>query len=76
MSAFTSKGGKGPGPIVTTKLLLRKVSNYYILKDKAPTAKPFVDICSIKESLHFKITAIYDQNRKNPKTQTAYRVEC
>ena len=29
---------------LTTKLLLRKVSNHYILKAKAPTAKPFADI--------------------------------
>ena len=43
-----SKGGT----ILTTKLLLRKVSNYYILKAKAPTAKPFADICSIQESSH------------------------
>ena len=32
------------GTISTTKLLLRKVSNYYILKAKAPTDKPFADI--------------------------------
>ena len=34
--------------------MLRKVSNYiyYILKAKAPTAKPFVDIRSIEESFH------------------------
>ena len=38
------------GTILTTKLLLRKVSNYYILKAKAPTSKPFADICSIEES--------------------------
>ena len=36
--------------MLTTKLLLRKVSIYYILKAKAPTAKSFVDICSIEES--------------------------
>ena len=37
---------------LTTKLLLRKVSDYYILKAKAPTAKPFADICSIEDSFH------------------------
>ena len=37
----------GGGAILTTKLLLRKVSNYYILKAKDPTVKPFADICSI-----------------------------
>ena len=40
------------GTILTTTLLLRKVSNYYILKAKAPTAKPFVDICPIEQSFH------------------------
>ena len=29
--------------ILTSKLLLRKVSNYYILKAKAPTAKPSIE---------------------------------
>ena len=38
--------------ILTTKLLLRKVSNYYILKAKGPTAKPLANICSIVESFH------------------------
>ena len=39
---------------LTTKLLLRKFSNYYILKAKAPSAKPFVDInfCSIEVAFH------------------------
>ena len=41
--------GPRAGAALTTKLLLRKVSNYYILKAKAPTFKPFADICSIKE---------------------------
>ena len=40
------------GTILTTKLLLRKISNYHILKAKAPTAKPFADIFSIEESFH------------------------
>ena len=38
--------------ILTTKFSLRKVSNYYISKAKAPTAKPFAHICSIEESFH------------------------
>ena len=40
------------GTISTTKLLLRKVSNYYILEVKAPTAKPFADVFCIEESFH------------------------
>ena len=44
--------GGGGGAILTIKLLLRKVSNYYILEAKAPTAKPFADICSIEKSFH------------------------
>ena len=40
------------GTILTTKLLLRTVSDYYILKAKAPTAKPFANICSIEEFFH------------------------
>ena len=44
--------GRGGGAILTTKLLLRKVSNYYILKAIALTAKPFADICFIEESFH------------------------
>ena len=40
------------GAVLTTKLLLGMVSNYYILKAKAPTAKPFTDICSLEESFH------------------------
>ena len=40
------------GTILTTKLLPRKVSNYYILKAKAPTAKSFADICSTEVPFH------------------------
>ena len=57
----------GGGSILTTKLLLRKVSNHYILKAKVPTAKPFADIRIV---LYFRITTICDQprdyNRKKP----------
>ena len=38
--------------MLTIKLLLRKVSNYYILKAKAPIAKQFAHICCIEESFH------------------------
>ena len=38
----------GRGAILTTKLLLRKVSNYYISKAKAPTAKPFAIFALLK----------------------------
>ena len=32
--------------------IVAKEGFYYILKAKAPTFKPFADICSIEESFH------------------------
>ena len=49
---FKCRGSLRGTNILTTKLMLRKVSNYYIFKTKAPTATPFPDICSIEESFH------------------------
>ena len=65
--------------ILTTKLLLRKVSNYYILKAKAPTAKPFADICSIEEPFHIiesrpYLTSHVITTEKKTQTQMAYRL--
>ena len=34
------------------QIVAKEDSNYYLLKAKAPRAKPFADICSIEESFH------------------------
>ena len=48
-----------------------------VMPRKSLTARKFAHICSIEKSFpYFRITAIFDkpgdQNRINPKTQTAY----
>ena len=65
------------GSILTTKLLLRKVSNHYILKAEALTAKLLAHICSIEKSIHILeswpyLTSHVIRTEKNPKTQMAY----
>ena len=39
--------------------IVAKEGYYYILKAKAPTAKPFAHICSIEESFHILETRSY-----------------
>ena len=52
------------GSVLATKLLLRKVSSYYIFKAKALTAEPFAHTCVCWRVLpYFRIMAIFEQPR-------------
>ena len=56
-------GGGGGG----VNLNYQIVSNYYILKAKAATAKPFAHISSIEESIFYIFNQLRDQkNSKKP----------
>ena len=58
------------GTILSTKLLIRRVSSHYILKAKTLTAKPFADICSIEEHFHILVSWAYLTSHMNTTEKT------